>query len=203
MIGWPYFGGGKDLEDCYSPAILESNGQKIAFLGLNWWGPEYAWATEDSPGCAPGQDEEDFKKFEGIIKNLKEQDYIVVFTFQYYEAAQYYPTNQQIIDFRRMVDAGADIVSGSQSHYPMGVEIYNDGFINYGLGNLFFDMSPTILGLKQGIIANHMFYDGRHINTVLITTMLEGIWGVRQQVLLTTQEERTLILESIFEASIR
>ncbi len=111
--GWPYFGGGKNLEDCYSPAILESNGHKFAFLGFNWWGPEYAWASEDSPGSAPGPGQEYFEKFEGIIIDLKEQGYIVVFTFQYLEAEQYYPTDQQIIDFRRMIDAGADIVSGS------------------------------------------------------------------------------------------
>jgi len=196
--GWPYFGGGKNLEDCYNPAILESNGHKFAFLGLNSYGPKYAWATEDSPGCAPGPKEEDFEKYEEIIKGLKNQGYIVVFTFQYEEYPQYYPGNQQIIDFRRMIDAGADIVSGSQSHYPMGAEIYNDGFINYGLGNLFFNMKD-ILGLKQGIIAKHIFYDGKHISTILITTMLEDYSQPR----LTTQEERTLILESIFAASIK
>ncbi len=37
-----------------------------------------------------------------------------------------------------MKDAGADIVSGSQAHQPQGMEIRGDGFINYGLGNLFF-----------------------------------------------------------------
>lgn len=196
---WPYFGGGRNLEDCYSPAILESNGHKFAFLGFNWWGPPESWATEEKPGSAPRH----FEEFEERIKELKDQGYIVVFTFQYLETDQYYPTDQQVIDFKRMVDAGADIVSGSQSHYPMGVEIYKNGFINYGLGNLFFDMGFTTLGLKQGIIAKHIFYDGKHINTVLITTMLEGKWNLNQQVMLATQEERALILESIFAASIR
>jgi len=196
--GWPYFGGGRNLQDCYSPAILESNGHKFAFLGFNWWGPGYAWATEDSPGSARGPEQKYFENFEGIIRGLKEQGYIVIFTFQYLETEQYYPTNQQIIDFRRMIDAGADIVSGSQSHYPMGAEVYNDGFINYGLGNLFFNMRD-ILGLKQGIIAKHIFYDGEHINTILITTMLEDYSQPR----LTTQEERTLILESVFAANIK
>ncbi|TET49243.1 MAG: hypothetical protein E3J58_05365 [Actinomycetota bacterium] len=196
---WPYFGGGRNLEDCYSPAILESNGHKFAFLGFNWWGPPRSWATEEKPGSAPRH----FEEFEERIKELKDQGYIVVFTFQYYEAPQYYPTDQQIIDFRRMVDAGANIVSGSQSHYPMGVEIYNNGFINYGLGNLFFDMGFNKLGLKQGIIAKHIFYDGKHINTVLITTMLEGEWNISQRVMLANPEERIQILESIFKMNIK
>jgi hypothetical protein len=197
--GWPYFGGGRNLDECYRPAVLESNGHKFAFLGLNWFGPRSTYATENSPGCAPGPEEQYFKKFEEIIGDLKDNGYIVIFTFQYYEAPQYFPTGQQIVDFRRMIDAGADIVSGSQSHYPMGVELYNNGFINYGLGNLFFNMS-NITGLRQGIIAKHIFYDGRHINTVLITTMLEDNLS---RVRLTTPEERKILLESIFEGSIR
>lgn len=196
--GWPYFGGGRDLEDCYSPAILESNGNRFAFLGFNWWGPEYAWATEESPGSSPGPGEEYFTKYEEIVKNLKDQGYIVIFTFQYLESERYSPVSQQINDFRRMIDAGADIVSGSQSHYPMGVEFYNDGFINYGLGNLFFNMR-NILGLKQGIIAEHIFYNGKHINTLLITTMLENLSQVR----LTTPEERIELLGLIFNGSIK
>jgi hypothetical protein len=78
------------------------------------------------------------------------------------------------------------------------VEFYNEGFINYGLGNLFFNMR-NIPGLKQGIIAEHIIYEGRHINTVLITTMLEELSQVR----LTTPEERTELLELIFEGSIK
>jgi poly-gamma-glutamate capsule biosynthesis protein CapA/YwtB (metallophosphatase superfamily) len=60
------------------------------------------------------QKEEDFKKMEGIIKELKEQGYLVIFTFQYQEFERYSPTENQIADFRRIIDAGADIVSGSR-----------------------------------------------------------------------------------------
>jgi len=61
--GWPYFGGGRNLDECYRPAVLESKGHKFAFLGLNWFGPQSTYATEDSPGCAPGPEEQYFKKF--------------------------------------------------------------------------------------------------------------------------------------------
>lgn len=192
--GWPYYGGGRNLEESYKPAILESNGNKFAFLGFNWWGPDHDWATVDSPGSAPPN----FEDFEEIIKDLKSKGYIVIFTFQYLESYQYNPTGQQINDFRRMIDAGASIVSGSQSHWPMGVEFRGDGFINYGLGNLFFDQMRS-LGTRQGIIAKHIFYEGRHINTVMITTMLEDYSQPR----LATPEERIEILNSVFGGSIR
>ncbi|MEA2016564.1 MAG: CapA family protein [Actinomycetota bacterium] len=192
--GWPYYGGGRNLEESYNPAVLESDGNRFAFLGFNWWGPAYDWAAEDTPGSAPPN----FEDFEGIIKDLKNEGYIVIFTFQYLESYQYSPTNSQIEDFRRMIDAGADIVSGSQSHWPMGIEFRGDGFINYGLGNLFFDQMKQ-LGTRQGIIAKHIFYEGQHINTVIITTMLEDY----SQPVPAAPEEREEILNSIFEGSIR
>lgn len=187
--GLPYFGGGKNLEDSYKPAVIDSSGNRIAFLGFNYWGPAYAWATENTPGSAPPN----FEDFEQIIKELKSQGYIVVFTFQYVETYSYRPTEEQIIHFRRMIDAGADIVSGSQSHQPMGVEFRGNGFINYGLGNLFFDQMFS-LAVRQGIIAQHIFYKGKHISTRLITTMLEDYSQPR----LTTEEERLDLLRSIF-----
>ncbi len=204
--GWPYFGGGRNLEDSYKPVFFEINGNKIAFLGVNAYGLANAneWAREDSPGAArlniwdEEEKEKDFAKVEGIIKELKNAGYIVIFTFQYQETESYSPTESQVRDFERIIDAGADIVSGSQSHYPMGVEIRGDGFINYGLGNLFYNMRD-ILGLKQGIIAKHIFYDGKHINTILITTMLENLSQLR----LTTPEERIELLNSIFAGSIK
>lgn len=203
--GWPYFGGGRNLEESYQPALFEVNGNKIAFLGVNAYGlAANEWAGEDSPGAArlnvwdEAQKEEDFKKVEGIIKELKEQGYLVIFTFQYQEFERYSPTENQIADFRRIIDAGTDIVSGSQSHWPMGVEFRGDGFINYGLGNLFYNMRD-IPGLKQGIIAKHIFYNGKYINTIMITTMLEDLSQPR----LTTPEEREELLNSVFAGSIR
>ena len=203
--GWPYFGGGRNLEDSYKPATFETGSNKIAFIGANTFGPASNWATEDTPGSArinvwgEVEKEEDMRKFEAIIEELKKEGYIVIFTFQYEETYSYTPTEVQIADFRRIIDAGADIVSGSQSHYPMGVEFRGEGFINYGLGNLFFGQQLAILGNNPGIIAKHIFYKGKHINTVLITTMLNDFSQPRP----TSPEERVKLLNSIFAGSIR
>jgi hypothetical protein len=203
--GWPYFGGGRNLEDSYKPAIFEIGSNRIAFLGANTFGPESNWAMEDSPGSArinawdEVTKEEDMVKFEELIKELKKEGYLVIFTFQYEETYSYNPTAVQVADFRRIIDAGADIVSGSQSHHPMGVEFRGEGFINYGLGNLFFGQQLPILGNNPGIISKHIFYKGEHINTILITSMLNDFSQPR----LTTPEERVELLDSIFSGSIR
>jgi poly-gamma-glutamate synthesis protein (capsule biosynthesis protein) len=195
-----YFGGGRNLEDSYKPATFEINGYKIAFVGANSFGPSSDWAGEDTPGSArinmwdATQKESDMQKMEDIVKNLKSKGFIVIFTFQYMETYNYYPTEEQVKDFRAMIDAGADIVSGSQAHQPMGVDFWGKGFINYGLGNLFFDQMQN-LGVRQGIIAKHIFYEGKHINTVLITTMLEDYCQPRP----TYGNERAELLKSIFD----
>ena len=200
--GIKYYGGGRNIEDSYRPAFFDIKGYKFAFIGANSFGPASDWAGENTPGSArinmwdDVQKENDMEKFEGLVRELKQQGYIVIFTFQYLETYNYFPTEQQVKDFRRMRDAGADIVSGSQAHQPQGVEIRDNSFINYGLGNLFFGQA---LGqaVKQGIIARHIFYDGKYINTVLITTFIED----SSQPRVTVGNERAELLKEIFKGS--
>ncbi len=200
--GIPYFGGGRNLEDALKPALFEIDGYKFAFLGANPAGPSYAWATESTAGSAPINTlsdeliEKDMQQYEETIKVLKSRGYIVIFTFQYFESYSYAPTGRQAADFERMINAGADIVSGSQAHQPQGFKISDDGFICFGLGNIFFGQA---LGkeVKQGIIAKHIFYKGKHINTQLITTFIEDFSQPR----LTTDSERADLLKSVFKGS--
>jgi poly-gamma-glutamate synthesis protein (capsule biosynthesis protein) len=200
----PYFGGGRDLEDALTPAFFNINGYKFVFLGANTFGPASSWATEDSAGSAPvntlddESKEEDMQKYEATVRELVSEDYNVIFTFQYLETYNYSPTQQQVEDFGRMSEAGAVIVSGSQAHQPQGIKIGEDGFINYGLGNLFFGQALD-LPVKQGIIAKHMFYQGEYINTILITTFIEDFSQPRP----TEGQERAELLEAVFDASIR
>ncbi len=190
--GWQYFAGGRNLKEAYTPAVFDINGSKIAFLGCNQFGPASYWATDNKAGAAPP----DYEVYEEIIRKLKEDGYIVIFTFQHIEVYDYLPAYGQVKDFRRMIDAGADIVSGSQAHHPQAIEFYKNGIIFYGLGNLFFDQMYNN-EVRQGIITKHIFYEGRHINTILITTMMEDYCQPR----LTDLSERYDILSNVFDAS--
>lgn len=190
--GWQFFAGGRDLQESYKPAKFDINGNKIAFLGCNQFGPASYWATETKAGAAPPN----YDDYEEIITGLKKEGYIVIFTFAHEEIYDYKPSPGQVRDFRRMADAGADIVSGSQAHHPQAIEFYNDSLIFYGLGNLFFDQMYN-KEVRQGMIANHIFYKGKYINTVIITTMLEDYCQPR----LADIEERYDILTNVFKAS--
>ena len=137
------------------------------------------------------------QKYEEEIKKLKSQGYNVIFTFQYLETYNYTPTDQQGKDFERMSDAGAVIVNGSQAHQPQGFEIRENGFINFGLGNLFFGQEAG-LPVKQGMLAKHIFYKGKHISTVMETIYIED----RSQPRLTKGQERADLLKAVFKGSV-
>ncbi|MBV6396318.1 MAG: hypothetical protein HFACDABA_01916 [Anaerolineales bacterium] len=169
----PYYGGGEDLLDARKPLLIERNGMKIAFLGCNY--PDrgrFPTASESRPGAAPC----DFDFMSANITDLRAQGYMVIVTFQYTESDSMVPFEPQVGDFRRMSDAGAIIISGSQAHMPQTMEFYNDSFIHYGLGNLFFDQvsgSGAVSPKQREFLDRHVFYDGRYLGVELLTYLLE------------------------------
>ena len=194
----PYFGGGLDKEDSLKPALLEVNGSRIAFIGCNrpdtGHGPT---ATDQRPGAAPC----DFAYLQEKIAQLKSEGYIVVSTFQWNEMYSPQPHELQMRDFRLMADSGADIVSGSQAHFPQRMEFYNDSFIHYGLGNLFFDQmgnQPWMPnGIRREFLDRYVVYDGKLISIELITALLEDYSRPR----FMTNRERADFLAEYFSHS--
>lgn len=188
--GWLTFGGGEDLAASTRPAILEHNGNRIAFLGCNQPGPRYAWATEGSPGAAPCGEQALLEETE----RLRADGVLPIFTFQWAELAS--PSEAQREAFRAAAQAGAVIVSGSQAHQPQPVEFVEGAFIHYGLGNLFFDQMQS-LALRQQFIDRHVIYDGKHVSTELLTSLLENYAKPRPM----DPAERAEFLAGIFKDS--
>ena len=193
--GLPYFGGGVDLQDSLQPALFEINGNKIAFIGCNK--PDvnrFPTATDFQPGAAPC----DFPQLTQKINQLKAEGYVVISTFQWNESYTADPSPQQRDDFRLMAESGASIVSGSQAHYAQAMEFYDDSFIHYGLGNLFFDqmgdqdwMPP---GIRREFFDRYVIYEGQLISVELITAMLEDYARPR----IMTEQERAGFLQDYF-----
>ena len=189
----PYYGGGKDIEQALQPLFVERNGTRLAFLGANSYGPKMAWATDSLPGAAPF----DLSILSATIRSIKEKDLadIVLVELQYQESYDTEPLADQRIDFNALVRAGADIVTGVQSHVPQGMEFSDGSMILYGLGNLYFDqMGPTT---REGMIARHTFYAGRHISTQIQTTLVYDYGQPRW----ATPEQRASMLRRVFGAS--
>ncbi len=195
--GMKFFGGGRDLEEAHQPALFEHNGNKIAFVGCNPAGPPGAWATTTTAGSTPCGD---YSLLKQQIAALRQEGYQVIATLQYPEHYDYVPMAQQKVDFRALTEAGATAVSGSQAHHVAGFGFYkngkNGGFIHYGPGNLFFDQMD-MMGTRQTVVANYIFYDGRLLSVNLWTGLIESYARPR----LMTAEERAAFLQTLFAAS--
>ncbi|RLC60326.1 MAG: hypothetical protein DRI80_11045, partial [Chloroflexota bacterium] len=181
-----------NLAQAQTPLTLTSGVHTFGFVGCNPVGPASDWATADRPGAAPC----DYGLLYTQIRQLRERGIIPIVTLQYWEFYQYEPTPQQRADFRALAEAGAVIVSGSQAHQPQGFDFHAGAFIHYGLGNLFFDQMQS-LETRQEFVDRHIFYDGRHISTELLTALLEDYARPRPM----TTEEREALLRAAFAAS--
>ena len=169
--GWPTYGGGKNLQDGLQPAFLEHNGNRLAFIGCNAKGGKYAPATATEPGASYCN----YSWMEDEISRLSADGYTVIVTLQHDEYYRFRANYVQERDFRRLAEAGAVIVSGSQAHQPQTMEFWQNTFIHYGLGNLFFDQYRVAQQVKkfqhtdQAFIDVHVIYQGQHISTELHT----------------------------------
>ncbi len=191
--GWPYYGGGRDIFEARAPIKLEVNGNKIAFLGCNAKSPNFAQASETSTGAYHC----DMDYMAETTRQLKNEGYLPIVTFQHEERYAWPPNAQMLRDFGIVLEAGAVIASGSQSHQPHYAEFLNQGFAHYGLGNLFFDQKGVAEFTDWGFIDRHVFYQGRHISTELLTIRfldrVKATWA--------TPEERVEMLEIIFDTA--
>ena len=191
--GLKVYGGGADKASAMQPLIIEHNGNRLAFLGANSYGPPAAWAGDNQPGSAPF----DLNIMSAMIRGLKSDDEadVVLAELQYQESYDVTPLEDQRQDFRALVRAGADIVTGVQSHVPQAIEFLNGKPIFYGLGNLFFDQMWSN-ETREGLIVKHTVYDGRHISTRLLPTILYDYGQPRW----ASATDRARILQRVFDA---
>ena len=133
-----------------------------------------------------------------MIRDLKQSGLadIVMVELQYRESYFTYPPQDQRWDFEALILAGADIVTGVQSHVPQALDFHEGGTIFYGLGNFFFDQMWS-RQTREGLVLKHSFYNGRHISTQIRTTLLHEFGQPRW----TSAEDHRAILERVFSAS--
>lgn len=189
----PYFGGGRNIDEARTPVKFEVNGNRIAFLGCNGKTSGYATASETSPGAYHCNMDD----MVAVIDQLITEGYMPIVTFQHFEYYQWNAEPILVDDFRRVAEAGAVMVSGSQGHQPHAYEFYNDAFIHYGLGNLFFDQLDIYPDTNKAFIDRLVFYDGRLISVELITTKFYD-WS---KPVIVFGEEREEMLQMLFEVS--
>jgi poly-gamma-glutamate synthesis protein (capsule biosynthesis protein) len=198
--GIAIYGSGMNADEACQPLLWYHNGNTFAFLAALAYGPSGAWATDEQPGACYYYDHKE--RVLNAVAELAQEVDIVAVELQYEETYNPFPTANQVEEFRELRAAGADIVTGVQSHVPQSMEPYGanelngPGIIVYGLGNLFFDQMWS-WETRTGLIARHTIYQGRLLNTEILTTVLEDYAQPRW----TTPGERAELLRRIFNAA--
>jgi poly-gamma-glutamate synthesis protein (capsule biosynthesis protein) len=203
QAGMVYFGGGRTITEAQKAITITDHGNVLGFVGCNPVGPPIVWADgldDGRPGAAPCQSP--YPVMQAEIQKLRAAGALPVATLQYDEQPlgefSYDTAPIQVADFRRLVDAGAAIVSGSQGHQPQGFDLYRGGFIHYGVGNLFFDQTQT-LGVRQMFVDRYVVYKSRVLSVELLTGIRDvDNWAQPRPM---TSAERYTFLQTIFKAS--
>lgn len=170
-------GGGRNAEEAKKPLELSQKGTNITMLGFN---QSTGGATK---GATPGANQYYEDVAAAQIKEAKDRGDFVIVDVQYYECASYASeyedpicdkanssAGDQVGFFRHLIDLGADVVVGTSAHQTQTYELYGDGVIYYGLGNLFFDQ-VWWPGTTRSFILAHYFYNGKLLQTKIVGTV--------------------------------
>jgi len=199
--GIPYFGGGRTITEATRYITLTHNGNVLAFAGCNPVGPTIDWVDglgDGRPGSAPCASP--YPELQEELKKAKASGAVVFSTLQYNEQPlgeySYETAPGQAKDFERLIDAGADVVSGSQGHSVQGFGLKGNGFMHYGVGNLFFDQMQA-RNLRENFIDRYLVYDNKLLGVELLTTIRDEAALPRKM----TLDERRGLLKTLFDLS--
>ncbi len=176
------FGGGINETEAKIPLQISEKGTDITLIGIN----HSTSSKENGQGASgdhPGANIYDEATTLAQIKEAKARGDFVIVDIQFSECYCYpeygeempacdYPIAGQQEFFRAIADMGADIILGTQAHQPQTYEIYNQSFIYYGTGNLFFDQTYWP-GTERSLVFTHYFYNGKLLQTRLSPTIYD------------------------------
>lgn len=173
-------GGGKTADEAAVPLEIDQKGTGITFLAYN---ESTGGATY---GDTPGANQYYEEVARSQIAEAKQRGDFVIVDIQYYECNAYASeyedpicdaadsaAGDQIGFFRELIDMGADVVVGTSAHQPQTYELYGDGAIYYGLGNLFFDQIWWP-GTTRSLVLVHHFYKGKLLQTQIVPTVYDA-----------------------------
>ena len=132
-----YFGGGANLEASRAGWMLEVKGRRIVLLGYNDFRKEDYQATETRAGNTPLHTQwviEDIN----YAKKACNADIVIPF-IHWGNEMNPAPQEQQRLQAKRWIDAGASAVIGGHPHVTQTIDSHRGRPIVYSLGNFVFD----------------------------------------------------------------
>jgi len=156
-------GVGDTIEEALTPWYTEIRGVPIAVLSIGAFPAERSGfngrlqvqATDTKPGILWFGE-----KALASVKAMKERGAFSVVCVHGGVEYSNSPSTSQIEMYRKIIDAGADIVFGSHPHVLQGMEVYGKGLIVYSLGNFVFPGMEEMNFATETAIITLRVYDG-------------------------------------------
>lgn len=131
-----YIGAGLNLQDAIKPKKIKIDEKEIIFQNFGWDVEETVYATVNSAGCAP-------KDEDIIIKQTKElrennPNAVIITCMHWGFECNTLPMPADIQLGHDIIDAGSDLIIGHHPHVVQPYESWNGKEIFYSLGNFYF-----------------------------------------------------------------
>ncbi len=186
---WKWFGGGRTQLEATEPRVLEHHGHKLAFLGCNAVG---TWLHAVSKGA--GVAACDWPRMTWQIRDLRARGFLPIVSVQHQETHEHDVPPGLVIDLRRLAEAGAVFVLGSQAHSAHPWDVHHGAFVHYGPGNILFAQSPE--AQREASVDKLYIHDGRLLTVEHLYTRTE-----HGRPRIQTARERSRFLAQLDEVS--
>ncbi|PIW81479.1 hypothetical protein COZ97_01700, partial [bacterium CG_4_8_14_3_um_filter_33_28] len=171
--GISYFGAGRDFEQAHSPLVIEKGTNKLSFLSYDGIAPESYKASEKNSGFAwISSEEKDLKQMENDIKNAKKKSDLVIISFHWGVEYMPDPNKEQINIAKRAIQSGADIIISQHPHVVQGINMIDNKFVAFSLGNFVFDQMWSE-ETREGVIAKLYIKNKKILNVALVPIKIE------------------------------
>ena len=182
-----------DLASARAPSLLEAGGTSVAILGYDTVKAAYAATTS-----SPGSNQMSVARVTADVQAARAAGAGLVIVFPHwgteYSAAT---TALQRRLAHAAIDAGADIVIGSHTHWAGGMEVYKGRPIFYSLGDFVFNITRSEQ-TEEGIVVELTFVGSRIVQARLLPYLiLDGA----QPNLLDPAGSGKVVLKQVFGAS--
>ena len=187
--GWRWYGGGRTQLEASAPQIIEHNGNKLAFVGcnaVNWW--------IKAIGQGSGTADCDWPRMAWQIQDLRRRGFTPIATVQHRELRTHTPAPDLVRDLRKLAEAGAMFVEGSQAHVAHPWDVHYGAYVHYGPGNILFAQYRDLQ--REATVDKLFIYEGRLLSVAHLFTRTE-----HGQPRLLDDRERTKFLGALATAA--
>ena len=185
-----WFGGGRTQLDATEPRTLEHHGNRLAFVGCN---AVAAWVR--ALGQGPGVAGCDWARVTWQIQDLRRRGYLPIVSVQHQETRIHDVPPMLVTDLRRLAEAGAVFVMGSQAHSAHPWDVHYGAYVHYGPGNILFAQDRELQ--REATVDKLYVYSGRLLTVEHLYTRIE-----HGRPRLLDEAERARFLAAIVQAEL-